>query len=400
MANRPQFPGQHRNEQVIFKKRRHWYVLLKWVVPPALLFIAAAGVGLIAGLALGLNVFLWAGLILLLSIGPLGFTVWRFLDWENDHYILTNRRILHIERVYFLFESRSEANLDKIQDVTVRMPNMIANVLHFGNLEIETASTAGQIKFESIPQPRKAQREVFQAAGLPVMDMKEAEEWQASELRIMRPLEMFAQMLYPVYPRTGDVRVWRKHWFVLLTNMALPVVAAIALFVVGFLVLRINRQISVVPVSEEVALLVLAILLLIIIARIAWIAIDWHNDLYVLTPTHVLDIEKRPFTSEFRREANLSMIQNVSYEQPGFIAKLLDFGNTKLETAGKKGEFTFDNVPKPREVQNIIIERLDAARAEARRRKQEERRAEIEEIVRQMLRAPQKADSGGSPGSP
>ncbi len=398
MSSQAKFPGQHRDEKVVFKKRRHWYILLKWIVPPAVLFLAAAGIGLALGFILGLNnAFLWAGLILLLSIGPLGFTIWRVLDWENDHYILTNQRVLHIERVYFLFESRKEANLGKIQDVAVKMPTVIANALHFGDVVIQTAGTTGQIKFDSIPEPRKVQRQIFKEAGLPVMSMQEAEEWQAGQMRIARPLEMFVQMLYPVYPRSGEVLVWRKHWFVLLTKMIGPLVAALILLVLGLVIFFSEMQVPAVPISEAAVLIVIAIFLLVLIVRIAWIAIDWHNDLYILTDTHVLDIEKRPFTSESRREARLGVIQDVSYEQPTFLAKLLDYGNTRLETAGKMGEFTFDSIPRPREVQNIIIERLRTAREEAQRKRQQQQQDQIEEIVRQVLGQPKEAGPGGPP---
>jgi uncharacterized membrane protein YdbT with pleckstrin-like domain len=358
MSDRPQFPGQHRDETVVFKKRRHWYILLKWLMPPLAIFFAAVGVGVGVGLALSLTALPWAGLIFLLCIGPLGFTIWRFLDWENDHYILTNQRVLHIERVYFLFESRQEANLDKVQDVTVRMPSLIANMLYFGDVTIETASKTGQIKFESIPKPRKIQRLIFEAAGLPEASMKEAEEWQAGRMRIMHPLKMFARMLYPVYPRGGDVRVWRKHWFRLLTKVIRPVLIALLVLVVWAAVLLSNLPAPVELIPEVAIVVIPAIILLILVGWIAWITIDWHNDLYVLTDTHVIDIEKKPFTSEFRREANLGMIQDVSYEQPTFLAKFLNYGNTRLETAGTMGEFTFDSIPNPRQVQEVIARRL------------------------------------------
>lgn len=388
MPDRPQFPGQHPNERVIFKLRRHWFILLKWLTPPFVLFLATVGVGVGIGLALSLSMPVWAGAIVLLSIGPLGFTIWRFLDWENDHYILTDQRVLHIERVYFLFESREEANLDKVQDVTIRMPSLLANLLYFGNVEIETASTAGQIRFESVPKPRSVQQLIFKEAGLPEAAMKPEERWEAGRMRILRPFEVLARMLYPVYPRGGDVYVWRKHWFILLTKMISPLLAALLVLVVWIIILLLGMPARLQPIPDILIKVIPGIVFLILVGRIAWIAIDWHNDLYVLTDTHVLDIEKRPFTSEFRREANLGMIQNVSYEQPTFIAKLLDFGNTRLETAGRMGEFTFDNVPRPRHVQEVIIQRLADFRQRSARNKPKpapKTREELEQTLERIL---------------
>lgn len=407
MADRPQFPGQHRDETIVFKRRRHWFILLRWLAPPFVLFAATVGVGIGVGLALSLSTPMWAGAILLLSLGPLGFTIWRFLDWENDHYILTDRRVLHIERVYFLFESREEANLERIQDVTVKMPSLMANLLNFGNVEVETASTAGQIVFESVSKPREAQQVIFEEAALPETGMKAADQWEAGRLRIMRPLETFTRMLYPLIPRGGEVVVWRKHWFVLFTKLIRPLLATI-LFLIAWIVI-LSKGLPPLPqfIPETAVKVIPGIIFLILVGWMAWIIIDWHNDLYVLTDTHVIDIEKRPFTLEFRREANLGMIQNVSYEQPTFIAKLLDFGNTRLETAGRMGEFTFDSVPRPRQVQQVIIRRLVAFRQRTQPREEPAPRTleELEQAVDEILsdryglspREPREGDSGRLP---
>lgn len=394
---RAQFPGQRADEKVVFKLRRHWFVLFMWLIPAVILFLATAGIGIVVGITLSLSVLPWVGLILLLSLLPLGLFVWRVLDWENDHYILTTQRILHIERVYFLFESREEAPLSRIQDVSVEMPTLTANLLYFGDVVIETAATAGQIKFRSVPKPRKVQRLIFREAGLPEPGTPTTEEWQPSRSRALRPLETFTRMLYAVVPQGGGVVIWRKHWYVLLTKIIRPLIVATLLLVAWIVLLSSSLPAQGGQISELVVIALPALFFLLVVGWLAWITIDWHNDLYVLTDTHVIDIEKRPFTMEFRREANLGMIQNVSYEQPGFIPKLLGFGNTRLETAGRFGEFTFDNVPAPRQVQKVINGRLDDYRRRQggpAPRTREELERVLEEILdKQYDIPPQQPDS-------
>jgi uncharacterized membrane protein YdbT with pleckstrin-like domain len=143
--------------------------------------------------------------------------------------------------------------------------------------------------------------------------------------------------------------------------------------------------------GTEVPQIAILILFLVFLSLVAWLVfriIDWHNDIYILTTDRVIDIEKRPFTHEFRREANMGMIQDVSYEQPTFISKLLNYGNVRLQTAGTLGEFTFDNVPRPREVQNEITQRLAAYRAHAEqehvRREREQFRRMVEEALQEL----------------
>lgn len=385
MPERPQFPGQQPGEKVICRLRRHWFVLLQRLISPFILFVVTIGVGVGIGLAIALSTFVWAGVIVLLAIGPLGLLIWRFLDWENDHYILTDRRVLHIERVYFFFEGREEAPLSKIQDVTVKMPSLMANLLYFGDVEIETAGRGGKIRFASVPKPRKVQRLIFKQAGLPEPGTDEAEEWQPDQWYFLRPLEVFARMLYAVVPEGDNVIVWRKHWIVLITKIIRPLLVALLLLVVWAILLVIELPASEQPFLEMVIRALPGIAFLVAVFWIAWIVIDWHNDLYILTDTHVIDIEKRPFTLEFRREANLGMIQNVSYEQPSFIAKLLDFGNTRLETAGTTGEFTFDSIPHPRRVQEVIIQRLYDYRRRMEPKPAPRTREELEQVIHEIL---------------
>ena len=96
-----------------------------------------------------------------------------------------------------------------------------------------------------------------------------------------------------------------------------------------------------------------------------WNVLDWQNDLYILTTDRIIDLEKVPLISEDRREARLQQIQDVHYVMPGFINRLLDFGDVEVETAGRGGGFTFRSVPHPRQVQAEIFARVDQVRKAA-----------------------------------
>jgi len=79
-----------------------------------------------------------------------------------------------------------------------------------------------------------------------------------------------------------------------------------------------------------------------------------------------------------RREASLSVIQNVRFVIPHFGAAILGYGNVIIQTAGK-GDFTFDRVGNPGEVQAEIFRRIEAYRARERQREAAQRRQEMAE---------------------
>jgi hypothetical protein len=92
-----------------------------------------------------------------------------------------------------------------------------------------------------------------------------------------------------------------------------------------------------------------------------------------------VDIERRPlFVSEERREASLGVIQNVNLEIPGFLAAAFDYGDVVIQTAGA-GNFTFNKVPNPHDVQNEIFRRIEAFREAQRQRERRRRQAELAE---------------------
>jgi len=380
------FPGREPGEEVLVLKRRHWIILVKRMLGALslglLMAVMAWGASRFVARSATEQLILWVGL----QVPTLALAAWLFLDWENDHFIVTNRRVIHIERVYLFFESRREATLDKVQDVTVYIPSFIANLLYYGDVNIETAGKTGRIRFESVHEPRHVQRVIFdyaRLAGAP--GLRDADERLRTPGRTeegWRWVTPFSAplwyMLYPRIPQGEDVIVWRKHWWILLQRIGLPTFVALALLCLWVVAPAF------VPIPR-VAIFAFAVMFALSILWLLWRLVDWHNDIYVLTPDHVIDIEKRPFLSEFRREANLAMIQDVSYTQPSFLSKLLDFGTVVLETAGVTGQLTFDNVPHPREVQRKVFERVGQVRAETQKQRAAQQREQMKAVLDELL---------------
>ena len=90
-----------------------------------------------------------------------------------------------------------------------------------------------------------------------------------------------------------------------------------------------------------------------------WEWADWRNDLYILTPDRIIDIERRPLgLSESRREGGLDRIQDVEIVLPTFFATVFNTGSVVIKTAAAGGDFTFRDVADPRGVQRDIFRYL------------------------------------------
>ena len=397
MAKKPLFPGQLDDERVIIYERRHWFTIIKWIRRPSILLLISSLIAWVVTTLLEptsiLSLVFYCPAILSLI-----WLVWNALDWENDRYIVTDKRVIHIEKLYLTREKRDEAPLSMIQDVYVEMKGLVTHLLYFGDVTIQTAGTLGTIRFRGIQKPRKAQAQILALvsqvrAAMPAEEESQAiqdvrgmvgwpkpepkplpptageSRWESEQPRRAQISEVIKMMFFTKQVFGKNQKIWRKHRWALLKEMVSPVLALVILLILwtaASLLFGVSLWFD----------LPLGISLAVTLVWFTWRAIDWRNDLYVITDDRVIDVEKVPFLYEHRREAGLDKIQDVRYWREGFIALRLDFGNVRLETAGEIGAFTFDSVPHPREVQIEIFKRIEQfhrkAEREARQRRQEE----------------------------
>ncbi|MEA3344822.1 MAG: PH domain-containing protein, partial [Chloroflexota bacterium] len=189
-----QFSGQLPDEEVYIFERRYWFVLLQWTGGPVALtmglmlvtrLVIALAESAGTSLPLLLRILLWAFIPL---VGYL-WTLWRFLNWSNDRFIVTDRRVIHIDEIPFIRLRRDEAPLDMIQDVTVHMRGLWQNLLYFGNVINQTAGTLGTVRFTGIRKPRKVQAIILDLMrgadreGTSTSSEGEGLRWESERLR-------------------------------------------------------------------------------------------------------------------------------------------------------------------------------------------------------------------------
>jgi len=383
MAEKLLFPGQGKDEEVIIFERRHPYFFYQRLRSPVAILLFSSliswGVSQIPDLSKGTLVLLW---MIALMPGAL-WAAWRVALWGKNCYIVTDKRVIHIEEIPFIREKRDEAPLGMIQDVNVEMGGILTGLLHFGNVIIQTAGTLGTVRFMGIRRPREVQAgimalvkqaggelvrgeeerkaldEVRRIVGLPPVELRPSPPAvEGKGARGEQLLEMLRRMFFPS-PVFGEGQIiWRKHRWVLVTQLVKPFLGSLVALAIWWVIVAFRGFIIWADFLLAVCLAAMGL-------RIAWLVIDWRNDLYIVTNDRVIDIEKVPFRYEHRREAGLDKIQDVRYLQPSFVAKTLDFGDVRLETAGEIGAFTFDSVPHPREVQIKVFERLERFRRKA-----------------------------------
>lgn len=153
-------PKFDEGENVLFLTRQHTFFLIRSLSLPLIAYVVFSVLvfRFLPGLAKGIHPLVAVALFLLVV---LGWGFWAYLEWENDQYIITNKRIITIKRIYRFYENRQETGLSKVQDVTLKIPSLIASLLGYGDLIVATAGVTGTLRFSRIPYPEQAKEIIF-----------------------------------------------------------------------------------------------------------------------------------------------------------------------------------------------------------------------------------------------
>ena len=419
---RTRFPWQNPDEVTIFFSTKHWAALWSMQRTPFILGV----LGLLATMG-----YLWLGLsntlavVLMVSAGILWalsvfMIVYNFFDWRNDHYIITNRRVLHVERVLMTQEERDEAPLERVQDVQVFQDGIFAKLLGFGDVVIQTAAATQKVVFATVPNPEYVREALF-APRLHARTREKAEvresirqelgqrlnitvpslanqprsisgdpldtetegssseepeaafglvTWLGQGWRSLRGIFTFETR---IVSDEGNTITWRKNRWVLVRMSLLPVLMSALIFLfLGFSA----RE----GVGTPLLPLLLAALLMLGLGWWFYVYWDWQNDIYQVSGNRLIDLKKRPlFLEESRRETTLNRIENIGLSIPGVLAQLFNYGTVIIETAGETGAFEFEYVHDPRSVQDEIFNLRERYGQRLRQAEIETRHAEFAE---------------------
>lgn len=149
------FETQEEEERVILFLRQHLVVNVPWVVLAIILVFAPSVLLplLIRNVPFAIPTsYLLVG-TLAWYMATVGFILTQFLRWYFNIYIVTNERIVDIDFYYLLFKRFSQAELEKIQDISYSTGGIFATVFNYGEVMIETAGEAPNLEFVAVPRP-------------------------------------------------------------------------------------------------------------------------------------------------------------------------------------------------------------------------------------------------------
>jgi len=390
LARATNFKWLAEGEVIYFIARKHWVLLVQSLTGPVVLFglpFFLVAWGLVAGAFWPIFV---GGL---LSLAVLGWIVWNVIDWTNDYYIVTNQRVIWLEKIIGLYDSRQEAPLATLLSVGVET-DLLGRMLDYGNVVVRTF--VGQIRFNYVIHPHEASHLISEQwertkEGTSVMEreaMKKAlvdkfrenlgltlEVKSQPPPRLVEPKRptrravvfslagLLGGNLFKIRFEDSGTITYRKHWFVLIRQLFQP--SAFILLIVAWMAYRggnllltsgtILHQTADGRTLPDTLLISLPLLLVPLTLWWTYKYVDWRNDIFQVTPDQILDIDKKPFGTEERRAAPLDNILSTQSSRMGLTGYVFNYGTVYITVGGS--QLAFEDVSDPASVQGDIDRR-------------------------------------------
>lgn len=148
------FETKEEEEKVVLLLRRHLITNVGWIVMTIAMILAPMVITrfLILDFLPGNYKFI---AVLGWYMITTAYTLEQFLDWYFNVYIVTTERVIDIDFVNLIYKEVSDADINKIQDVTYKMGGVIRTMFNYGTVLIQTAGEVENFDFEDVPNPTK-----------------------------------------------------------------------------------------------------------------------------------------------------------------------------------------------------------------------------------------------------
>lgn len=382
-------------EVIYYLARKHPILLVRSIFLPGMLSLFSAMLAFLnlsrfiqfistqqnqAENTLQVPILFWVSMAALMIFGLM--VLWRWVDWGNDYYIVTNQRVVWLEKVIGIYDSREESPLSAVQRVSVAT-ELAGRIFNYGDLVIRTI-VGSSLTLKNVDSPYQAAALIEEHWRRSKTTYQKTQEEAMKEVlreRILHPELIGSQAtqqsvvqkpqkkknpyegqqglgnLFRIRFERSNVITYRKHWFALVRQSWVPGLGVLGLIVALFLGLFLSRSLPGLK-PGTVILSCGAWLILFLVFGGWWYYqwVDWGNDIFQVTPDQVIDIDKTPLGSVSSDIAALDNILNIEYRREGLMELIFNYGTVYITVGGGK-QMAFEDVYNPAAVQADIERR-------------------------------------------
>lgn len=149
------------------------------------------------------------------------------------------------------------------------------------------------------------------------------------------------------------VLVIRSHWIIYLPQALLSILVLALPWILGAISSGIFK-------STAIFLSLLITSLLIAGSILVSAILKWYYNVDMITDQRVVDLDFPNIMAHTMSETQLEHIEDVTQKQLGLLGSIFDVGTVYVQTAGSNQNIEFSNIPRPRDVQEILSDLLES----------------------------------------
>jgi uncharacterized membrane protein YdbT with pleckstrin-like domain len=151
--------------------------------------------------------------------------------------------------------------------------------------------------------------------------------------------------------------IYRKHP----AELLMPILAVSVMLIVGLLapviVFWLGATLNTVTLGWVALFEGLYVSLLVDLFFFVWLL--WHLDAWLLTSHSLVDAELESLFHYHLAELPLEQVQDVSIDQHGLLQSIFNYGDIRVQSAGKEGLFLLRAIKNPQEVRDEIVKLVE-----------------------------------------
>ncbi len=148
------FETRSDDEKIILLLRKHPITNVKWIAITLLLLTGPTLLQLF-----GVFSFFPTGFPLVITLAwylvTSAYAIESFLDWYFNVYFVTTNRVVDVDFYNLINKKVSDAEIEKIQDVSYATGGVLRTLLNYGDVFIQTAAEVSEFEFSAVPNPEK-----------------------------------------------------------------------------------------------------------------------------------------------------------------------------------------------------------------------------------------------------
>lgn len=153
------FKGQTKHEEVLCFTRKHWVLIVPYIVVFIILILCVALIFSYVGIPEAKSYLGGDTYIVIMTIGVFSITFLlhhifiKIFNYYLKVFIITNTRVIELNKTLYFVDDRDTIDLSDIQDLSMQKEGIMHTILDYGQLRIIIASLSKEKLVKYIPNP-------------------------------------------------------------------------------------------------------------------------------------------------------------------------------------------------------------------------------------------------------